>query len=174
MITIKRILVPRDLSTVSVPAIGYAISLAQDRDAEVILLNVQAMEADEKALPGRLRRRGRTYKWCPCSGPTAARHRQLLRAKRTTVSCFRPAKDRSRAGKAVKIRPLVKLGKIVEEILCTRRTVRLGRDGERRRPSETLVRWHDLGADCQIRSMPCADDAAIGSDPNRERSAVEG
>jgi nucleotide-binding universal stress UspA family protein len=52
MITIKRILVPRDLSTVSVPAIGYAISLAQDRDAEVILLNVQAMEAMKKHFPG--------------------------------------------------------------------------------------------------------------------------
>jgi len=36
MITIKKILVPIDLSSVSVPAIGYASSLAKDHHAEVI------------------------------------------------------------------------------------------------------------------------------------------
>ena len=43
MITIKKILVPMELSNVSVPAIGYASSLAKNLDAEVILLHVMPM-----------------------------------------------------------------------------------------------------------------------------------
>ena len=48
MITIKKILVPMELSNVSVPAIGYASSLAKNLDAEVILLHV--MPIDRKSV----------------------------------------------------------------------------------------------------------------------------
>jgi hypothetical protein len=39
MITLKRILTPTDFSTISVPAIGYALSLAKQLDAEVTVLH---------------------------------------------------------------------------------------------------------------------------------------
>jgi nucleotide-binding universal stress UspA family protein len=39
MITLKRILTPTDFSTISVPAIGYALSLAKELAAEVTVLH---------------------------------------------------------------------------------------------------------------------------------------
>ena len=45
MITLKKILVPTDLSNLSVPAVGYALSLAKLHDAEVSLLHVLPNEA---------------------------------------------------------------------------------------------------------------------------------
>ena len=52
MITIKKILVPVDLTGVSVPAIGYATSLARAHDAEVILFHVIPVETLKDGFAG--------------------------------------------------------------------------------------------------------------------------
>ena len=45
MIIIKKILVPTDLSDSSRPAIGYALSLAKQHDAEVGVLHILSPQA---------------------------------------------------------------------------------------------------------------------------------
>ena len=160
MITIKRILVPCDLSTVSVPAIGYAISLAQDRDAEVILLNVQAIEAMKKHFTG-----GYAEGVALTSGAPVAVQQQpdidnFYEQKKQLLVAFAQQKIAPELRKAVKIRPLVKLGKIVEEILATAREeqcdlVVMASEGGRLRHlfggtiSERIVRY----APCPVLTM---------------------
>jgi nucleotide-binding universal stress UspA family protein len=48
MIVIKKILVPTDLSNISLSAIGYAISLAKKHAAEVAVLHVLPSKAMEE------------------------------------------------------------------------------------------------------------------------------
>lgn len=52
MISIKMILVPTNLSAISVPAIGYAGFLAKDHDAEMVLLHVVPAEARKEHFTG--------------------------------------------------------------------------------------------------------------------------
>jgi universal stress protein A len=118
MLPIKKILVPTDLSSVSVPAIGYASSLAKDHGAEVVLLHVVPMESMKEhftagygeglAFPGETaagvqRQRG--------IGDLCEQKRQLLLA-------FVEQRIGPDLRTTVKIRPLVKLGKVVEETVA--------------------------------------------------------
>jgi hypothetical protein len=95
MITMKKILVPTDLSSISVPAIGYAISLAKDRAAEVVLLHVISMEAMKKHFTG-------DYGGGMAlpAGPALNLQRQpdidnYYEQKKTANPCFRPREDRT-------------------------------------------------------------------------------
>ena len=121
MITIKRILVPCDLSTVSVPAIGYAISLAQHRDAEVILLNVQAMEAMNKHYTGGYGGELALTSGVPVPVQQEPDIDNFYEQKKQLLVAFVQQKIAPELRTTVKMRALVKPGKIVEEILATAR-----------------------------------------------------
>jgi nucleotide-binding universal stress UspA family protein len=118
MITIKNILVPTDLSPVSVPAIGYAISLAIERDAEVNLLHVVPMEAMKRHFTG-----GYGEGLALPTGTVVSVQRQpdidnFYEQKKQHMLAFVQQRIGPELRQAVKIRPLVKLGKVVEETIA--------------------------------------------------------
>ena len=118
MITIKKILVPTDLSAVSIPAIGYAGSLARGLDAEVVLFHAIPMEAMKQHFGGAY---GDSL-GLATETQTAARHgpsvESIYEAKKQILLGFLDQKIGADLRKMVKIRPLVKLGKVVEEIIA--------------------------------------------------------
>jgi universal stress protein A len=118
MITIKKILVPVDLSSVlSVPAIGYASALAKNHDAEIILFHVILMETMKEHFAGGYGE-GLVF---PAETPVNVRHETSVetiyeRKKQFLLSFLQqevPADLRATA----KVRPVVRLGKVVEEII---------------------------------------------------------
>jgi nucleotide-binding universal stress UspA family protein len=118
MIIIKKILVPIDLSPVCVPAIGYAVSLAKDRDSEVILLHVVPVEAMKNHFTG-----GYGESLALPTGPAVSAPPQpglddVYERKKQLVLAFVERKIGPDLRKSVKIRPLVKLGKVVEETIA--------------------------------------------------------
>ena len=117
MITIKKILVPIDLSSVSAPAIVYACSLAKDHHAEIILLHVFQPETLKDHFAGGY---GEALPF-PLETPMNVRHEtsveNIFESKNQLVLRFLDQTIRSDLRDVVKFRPLVKLGKIVEEII---------------------------------------------------------
>jgi nucleotide-binding universal stress UspA family protein len=118
MITIKKILVPTELSPVSVPAIGYASSLAKERDAEVVLLHVVPLEAMKTHFTG-----GYGEGLALPTGTTVRAQREpdidnFYEQKKQRMLAFVQQKIGPELRNAVKIRPLVKLGKVVEETIA--------------------------------------------------------
>jgi universal stress protein A len=116
MITIKTILVPTDLSTASVPGIGYASCLAKERDAEVVLLHVIPTDTSKdhfdyagglgfpmETQPGVMRQ------------PNVE---SIYETKKQILLGFLDQKVGADLRKTIKVRPLVKAGKIFEEIIA--------------------------------------------------------
>lgn len=122
MITITKILVPTDFSNVSVPAIGYAISLAKDHGAEVMVVHaVPSDKLNDGFFPGRYIAVGLVM---PPNGPTipASQSSNLEHALRTSkllLHNFLEQKIGPEILKTVKITPLVRLGGVVKEIIAT-------------------------------------------------------
>jgi nucleotide-binding universal stress UspA family protein len=121
MVTIKRILVPSDLSTASVPAIGYAISLAHQWGADVLVLNVQAVEAMKRHFTGGYGEGFALTTGAPVPVQPQPDADNFYEQKKQRLVAFVQQKIAPELLKSVKIRPLVKLGKVVEEILATAR-----------------------------------------------------
>ncbi|MBI2360841.1 MAG: universal stress protein, partial [Deltaproteobacteria bacterium] len=120
MITIKRILVPTDFSDVSVPAIGYAISLAKDHGAEVIVLHTLPDEAVKEYFPERyvspeLALPGQT----PIGAGRLPNPEDLFNSTKQVLHTFLEQKIGPRLLQTVKIKPLIRFGKVVKEILAT-------------------------------------------------------
>lgn len=118
MITIKSILVPTDLSTVSVPAIGYVASLADHHGAEVFVLNVLPVRALKQHLSGGYAdglaiptEAGVSFQEQPDIDRLYAQKKQLLLS-------FVQDKIGADLRKTVKITPVIRLGKVAEEIVA--------------------------------------------------------
>ena len=121
MLTIKKILVPTDLSVVSVPAIGYASCFAKDHEAEVILLHVVPLEAMKKLFTGGY---ADSLAFPPGAGVNIQREADIdsfYEQKKQRLVAFVQQRIGSDLRKNVKIRPIVKPGKVVEEIIATAR-----------------------------------------------------
>jgi universal stress protein A len=118
MIAIKTILVPTDLSRASVPAVGYATDLAQQLGAEVILLHVLPIEAMKKHITGGY---GEGLAIPTEAGP-GVQHQldidKFYEQKKQVLLAFVQQKVGADLRKGVKITPLVRLGKVVEETLA--------------------------------------------------------
>jgi nucleotide-binding universal stress UspA family protein len=118
MITIKKILVPVDLSSVSVPAIGYASSLAKDHHAEVILFHVIHPQTMKEHFAGGY---GEVVP-LPMETPMDVRHEtnveNIFESKKQLVLRFLEQAIGPELRNMVKIRPLVQLGKVCEEIIA--------------------------------------------------------
>ena len=117
MITIKKIFVPIDLSSVSVPAIGYASSLAKDHQAEVILCHVIHPESFKEHFAGGY---GEAVPF-PLETPMNVRHEtsveNIFESKKLVLR-FLEQTIQPDLLNVVKIRPLVRLGKVVEELMA--------------------------------------------------------
>ena len=119
MITIKKILVPIDLSAVSVPAIGYASFLAKGHDAEVIPLNVLSTNSLKSHFSGGY---GEGL-GVPGEGPAGARQQvsieNVFESKKQFVLSFIDQKLGPDLRKTVRVRPLIRIGKLAEEIIAS-------------------------------------------------------
>ena len=118
MITIKKILVPIDLSSVlSVPAIGYASTLAKDHDAEVILCHVILLETMKEHFVGGYGE-GLVF---PAETPVNVRHQisveEIYERKKQVLLRFLEQEVPPDLRTMVKVKPVVRLGKVVEEII---------------------------------------------------------
>lgn len=119
MITIKKILTPTDFSSISVPAIGYAISLAKDHAAEVSVLHALPIEVmrehfSDRHAPGGLA--------APPEAPIGVTRQpdieHLFERKKQVLYNFLEQKIAPELLRAVKINAIVKMGKVVEEIVA--------------------------------------------------------
>ena len=118
MITLSKILVPTDLSTVSVPALGYAASLAKTHEAEVLVLHVLPMESMKTHVTG-----GFGGGLALPTETTLNVQRQpdidgFYEQKKQRLLAFVQDKIGPELRQSVKIRPIVKLGKILEETIA--------------------------------------------------------
>ena len=119
MIMIKRILVPIDFSAVSVPAIGYASFLAKNHDAEVIPLHVLPMDSLKSHFAGGY------GEGLGLPGETQVNLRQqagvdnLFESKKQFVLTFLDQKIGPDLRTTVRVRPLIRLGKVAEEIIAS-------------------------------------------------------
>lgn len=124
MVTIRKILVPTDLSNLSLAAIGYALSLARDHGSEVLVLHVISTQTLTEQFSGT--HAGPRYIGegiaLPAEAPVAARAQpdleSLIETKRQTVSNFLQQNVGPALLKQARIKPLVKLGKVVDEIVA--------------------------------------------------------
>jgi nucleotide-binding universal stress UspA family protein len=118
MIAIKKILVPTDLSPVSVPAIGYASSLAKDRDAEVVLIHVVSTETmkphftgsdgDGLAFPAKM---GMNFRRLPDVD-------KLYNQKKRSMLAFVQDRIEAEVRTGVRIKRVVRLGKVADETVA--------------------------------------------------------
>lgn len=120
MITIKKILVPTDFSNISVPAIGYAISLAKDHCAEVIVLHAMSMKQVRASFPpeGYI-----VQEILPTGTPVAPGPQidleSILESKNQFLCNFLGQKIGPEALATVQITPVTRLGGVVQEIIAT-------------------------------------------------------
>lgn len=120
MITLKRILAPTDFSVITVPAIGYALSLAKELGAEVTVLH---------ALPTEVMKEQFVNQFAPgdLAGPAAApvglsrppNLEGLFERKKQVLHTFLEQRISSDLLKAVKVHPVIKVGKVADEIVAT-------------------------------------------------------
>jgi nucleotide-binding universal stress UspA family protein len=117
MIKIEQILVPSDFSKASLPAIGYALSLASDYGAELTVLHAIPTDVMKKKVLGDTITQetfmftgGSTF-WIP--DPLID---DLVGDKQLALYNFLQEKIKPELLKAVKVTPLVRLGNVVEEI----------------------------------------------------------
>jgi nucleotide-binding universal stress UspA family protein len=120
MITLKRILAPTDFSVITVPAIGYALSLAKELGAEVTVLH---------ALPTEVMKEQFVNQFAPgdLAGPAAAPVglspppdlEGLFERKKQVIHTFLEQRISSDLLKAVKVNAVIKIGKVADEIVAT-------------------------------------------------------
>lgn len=117
MILIKKILVPIDLSDISLCAVGYASSLAKQTQAEILPLHVLNMDVLKPNLAS-------TYSdqfTIGSQGPMATRmidSENIMESKRRVVQAFLDQKLSNELRAGVKFQPLVRLGKVADEIIA--------------------------------------------------------
>jgi nucleotide-binding universal stress UspA family protein len=119
MIAIKRILTPTDFSSISVPAIGYALSLAKDHAAEVSVLHAVSTDVMKEHFSDRYAPGGLA---APAEAPISVASRpdieSLFERKKQVLYNFLEQKIAPELLRAVKVNALIKMGKVVEEIVA--------------------------------------------------------
>ena len=119
MIAIKKILVPTDLSDLSVAAIGYACSLAKDHAAEVVVSHVVANAELKKHFSAGYLSQGLASSAevsTTISAQPSVEH--IFQLKRQILINFIEQKIGTEIVKNVKIRPFVSLGNVVDETVA--------------------------------------------------------
>jgi nucleotide-binding universal stress UspA family protein len=119
MITLKRILAPTDFTVITVPAIGYALSLAKELGAEVTVLHALPVEVMKDQFMNQ-------YATGDLAGPAAAPIgftrppdlEGLFERKKQVLHTFLEQRISNDLLKAVKVNPVIKIGKVAEEIVA--------------------------------------------------------
>ncbi|MGH7824264.1 MAG: universal stress protein [Candidatus Binatia bacterium] len=115
MIVIKKILVPTDLSNISVPAIGYAISLAGKLPAEVTVLHAFPIKAMQEHF-------SQSYVPDGLVTPAGVKRQpdldSVLEAKKQLIYSFLQQNIGVDLLKTAKVNPVVRFGKTAEEIIA--------------------------------------------------------
>jgi len=120
MITLKKILVPTDFSIITVPAIGYALSLAKALGAEVTVLHALSTEVMKDQFMNQ-------YAAGDIAGPAAApigvSHQPdlegIFERKKQVLHTFLEQRISSDLLRAVKVNAAIKIGKVTDEIVAT-------------------------------------------------------
>jgi nucleotide-binding universal stress UspA family protein len=118
MILIKKILVPLDLSDISLCAVGYATCLAKQTQAEILALHVLNVDVLKPNVAG-------TYSdqfTVGAQGPIATRafdSENIMESKRRIVQAFLDQKLSSELRSGVRLQPVVRLGKVADEIIAS-------------------------------------------------------
>jgi len=180
MITIKKILVPVDLSGVSMPAIGYATSLARAHDAEVILFHVSPVEKLKDGFAGEY---GDGLLFA-AETSMSVRHpadlENIYETKKQLLLGFLEQKIAPELRKMVKVRAVVKAGKVSKEIIVGAREeqcdliVMTSRGGRLRRLfgrsiTERVVRH----APCPVLSMQPSAEVRTENDERLQVKLIE-
>jgi nucleotide-binding universal stress UspA family protein len=119
MITIKTILVPTDFSNISVPAIGYAISLAKAHGGEVSVLHALPSEVMKEHLSDPYAGGGLAApEAAPIGVPRQSNVENVFERKNQVLHNFLEQKIATELLRAVKIKGLIRIGKVVEEIVA--------------------------------------------------------
>ena len=152
MVIIKKILVPTDLDDSSVPAIGYALSLAKTHGAEVGVLNVLPSKAIKEDLAPALVTEGLMEPGALTSASRATNSETVLERKQRILHDFLQQRIGSELLKSVKITALVRFGKPAKEILAAAKEEQSDLIVMDRRPG-LFVRGHIT--DRIVQQAPC-------------------
>jgi nucleotide-binding universal stress UspA family protein len=115
MLMIKKILVPTDFSNVSLPAIGYAISLARKNAAEVTVLHAYPTKAMQEHFTDRYVAEGLVTPAAVGRQPDLA---DIIDQKKSILNSFLQQNFGPEVLTGIKIKPLVRFGKAVNEIIA--------------------------------------------------------
>ena len=119
MISIKKILVPTDLSSISLSAIAYAISLAKKHAAEVSVLHVLPNKAmNESVAPGYVTDELIVPAGAPADAGRQSNRDSIVERNQRVVRDFLHQKIGPEILKSAKINVLVRFGKIAKEIVA--------------------------------------------------------
>jgi nucleotide-binding universal stress UspA family protein len=119
MITLKKILAPTDFSVITVPAIGYALSLAKELGAEVTVLHALPSEVTKDQVMNQ-------YAAGDLAGPAAVPIgftpppdlEGIFERKKQVLHTFLEQRISNDLLRAVKVNPVIKIGKVAEEIVA--------------------------------------------------------
>ncbi|MGH7928707.1 MAG: universal stress protein [Candidatus Binatia bacterium] len=120
MIVIKKILVPTDFSDASAPAVAYAMSLAKNHDADLIVVHVLRTDAIKGQFTGSVVGEGvlSPAGGAPrATGPSSLE--ELFEAKKQLLSRFIEQRVGAELARPVKIKPVIRYGNVAEAILAT-------------------------------------------------------
>jgi nucleotide-binding universal stress UspA family protein len=161
MIAIKKILVPTDLSDMSLSAIVYAISLAKKHAAEVTVLHVLPSKAIKEPLaPGYVT----DALVVPTAAPTGAERQSMqdttVERNQRLVHNFLDQKIGHEILKTVKINALVRFGKTTKEVVAAAKEERADlivmtshRSGFTRLLRGTFTEWISGRSPCPVLSI---------------------
>jgi nucleotide-binding universal stress UspA family protein len=161
MIVIKKILVPTDLSNISLSAIGYAISLAKKHAADVTVLHVLPNKAmDERFALGYVTDELITSTPASAGGGRQSNLQDIFERKQRLIHDFLHQKIGPEILKSVKINPLIRFGKTVKEIVaaakeehCDLIVMTSQRSGLMRLLRGTFTEWIVRHAPCPVLSI---------------------
>src|SRR5919109_36620 len=118
MVRIKKILVPTDLSERSLPAIAYAISLAKEHAAEVTLLHVLPRKMMEEQVSQSYVADGLISTDAPIGTMRQPNLGSIIETKQQILNNHLHQMVGPELLKGLKISPLVRFGKTVDEIVA--------------------------------------------------------
>ncbi|HEY6367890.1 MAG TPA: universal stress protein [Candidatus Binatia bacterium] len=166
MISIKKILVPTDLSNMSLSAIAYAISLAKKHAAEVSVLHVLPNKAmNESFAPGYVTDELIAPAGAPADAGRQSNRDSIVERNQRLVHYFLQQKIGPEILKSVKVNTLVRFGRTAKEVVAAAKEERFDlivmtshRSGLTRLLRGTFTEWIIGRSPCPVLSIqPAAE-----------------
>jgi len=119
MLTLKKILAPTDFSVITVPAIGYALSLAKALGAEVTVLHALPTEVMKEQFMNQFAPGELAGAVAPVGVTRPPDLEGIFERKKQVLHTFLEQRISNELLRAVKVNPVIKIGKVAEEIVAT-------------------------------------------------------